>query len=226
MPHLTRRAWAAVALALAALAALGVTIAGAQTDDTPRGTDPLSTTEEEAALALARGSGPAESTEVGPDDVVLRVERHEEEKDVEGRRADVYVYSYDDDTLIRTLVDLATGEVAETEDLTGAQLPLVPEEADRALEVATADAAFSQLLATRYQQATGEDLTDAATQLQIDPIIFRADANPAATGRAAACGRHRCAQLMIQTTDGLLVNLLPIVDLSTERLVAREGFFS
>ena len=122
MPHLSRRAWLAVLVAIAGLGAAGVAIAGAQGDDTPRGTDPLSDTEEQAALDLARGSGDAESDGLGDDDVVLRVERHEDEKDdgAEGgsRRADVYVYSYDDDTLILTVVDLATGEVDSTEDLT------------------------------------------------------------------------------------------------------------
>jgi hypothetical protein len=216
-------------VAIAGLGAAGVAIAGAQGDDTPRGTDPLSDTEEQAALDLAQGSGGAESGGLGDDDVVLRVERHEDEKD-EGadsdtRRADVYVYSYDDDTLILTVVDLATGEVDSTEDLTGAQLPLTQDEGAHALELATADPDFEQLLATRYRQATGRDLTDPATELEIDPIIFRADNSPSVTGPAAACGRHRCAQLMIQTTDDLLVNLLPIVDLSTERLVSQQGFF-
>jgi hypothetical protein len=216
----------AVLVAIAGLGAAGVAIAGAQGDDTPRGTDPLSDSEEQAALDLARGSGDTESTGLGDDDVVLRVERHEDEKDnPDSRRADVYVYSYDDDTLILTVVDLATGEVDSSEDLTGAQLPLLPEEGDHALELATADADFEQLLATRYRQATGRDLTDPATDLVIDPIIFRADEGPNVTGPAAACGRHRCAQLMIRTTDDLLVNLLPIVDLSTERLVSERGWF-
>jgi hypothetical protein len=217
----------AVLLAVAGLAAVGVTIAGAQGDQTPRGTDPLSETEEQAALDLARGSGPAESTEVGPDDVVLRVERREQDKaDGDVRQADVFVYSYDDDKLIVTTVDLASGDVVDTEQLTRTQLPLVPEEADHALELALADSQFQQLLATRFRQATGRDLADPATDLEIQPIIFRADANPTATGGARACGRHRCAQLMIQSTDDFLVDLLPIVDLSAERLVSREGFFS
>jgi hypothetical protein len=216
----------AVLVAIAALGAAGVAIAGAQGDDTPRGTDPLSDTEEQAALDLARGSGDTESDGLGDDDVVLRVERHEEDKgDADSRRADVYVYSYDDDTLVLTVVDLATGEVDSSEDMTGAQLPLLPEEGEHALELATADPEFEQLLATRYRQATGRDLTDPATELEIDPIIFRAEESGSVTGPAAACGQHRCAQLMIRTTDDLLVNLLPIVDLSTEQLVSQQGFF-
>lgn len=230
MPHLTRRAWLIVGIAIAGLAALSVTIAGAQTDDTPRGTDPLSAEELSVATDLARGSDPAETTGLGEDDVVLQVERHEEEKTAEDdglRRADVYVYSYDDDVLTWSVVDTATGEVDHSETLPDTQLPLIPEEADRAFDLALADPQFAQLLATRYRQATGRDLTDPASDVVVQPIIFRADANPAAVGTAAAdCGEHRCAQLMLQSSDDLLINLLPIVDLSTDRVLARTGFFS
>ena len=75
MPHLTRRAWLGVGLVVAGIAALGVTIAGAQTDDTARGTDPLSTEETETALGLARGSNPGEALGLGEDDLVLLIGR-------------------------------------------------------------------------------------------------------------------------------------------------------
>jgi hypothetical protein len=224
-----RSRWLAVGLGVVVLAGLGVTIAGAQSDDTPRGTDPLSTAETDAAAELARGSNPGESVGLGDDDVVLMVERHEEAKaeaDDAPRRADVYTYSYDDDVLTWTLVNTETGEVEDEAVVPDTQLPLVEEEADRALELALADDDLSTLLATRYRQATGQDLTDAETELVVDPIVFRADANPAVTGRARSCGQHRCAQLMIRTADDLLVNLLPIIDLSADRVVSRTGFFS
>lgn len=230
MPTLTRRAWPAVGLGIAVVAALGVAIAGAQTDDTPRGTDPLSAAEEEVALDLARGSDPGpEAGGLGDDDVVLLVERHEEEKAVEDdapRRADVYVYSYDDDALTWSVLNVETGEVDQSQVLADTQLPLVASEAERALDLALADPPFETLLATRYRQATGRDLVDARTELIVQPIVFRADANPAAGRGAAACGEHRCAQLMIRSTDDVLVDLLPIVDLSADRLITGEGFFS
>ena len=81
-------------------------------------------------------------------------------------------------------------------------------------------------LATAYRQATGRELTDPATQLEIQALIFRADGNPGVRGGAAACGRHRCAQFMIQTPDDLLVNLFPVIDLSAGRVVSRTGDFS
>ncbi len=129
---------------VAGIAALSVTIAGAQTDDTARGTDPLSVEETETALGLARGSNPGEALGLGDDDVVLLVERHEENKDVEDddlRRADVYVYSYDDDVLTLSVVDVATGEVDQSRVVPNTQLPLVPEESERAMDLALADTA-------------------------------------------------------------------------------------
>ncbi len=230
MPHLNRRSWLAVTVGIVGLVALGVTIAGAQTDDERTGTDPLGPTEEQAALDLAVGSGSTEAGGLGDDDVVLLVERHEEAKADEDdglRRADVYVYSYDDDVLTWTVVDTATGEVDQSQVVPDTQLPLIQEEADRALEIAMDDPEFAQLLATRYRQATGRDLADPATDLDIQPIVFRSDANPrAAAAGAGACGEHRCAQLMIQSTDDLLVNLLPVVDLSSSQVLTETGFFS
>jgi hypothetical protein len=225
---MNRRAALVVGLGFAGIAALGVTIASAQSDDTPRGTDPLSETEVQAALADAQGSNTAESSGLGADDVVLRIERHEEEKAAEDgapRRADVYVYSYDDDVLTLTVVDVDAGTVDHSEVVPNTQLPLVAEERDRVLDLALADAPFADLLATRFRQATGRDLADPATDVEAVPIIFRSDANPGTVGPARACGVHRCAQLMLQSSDDLLIDLLPVVDLSTGRLVS-QGFFS
>ena len=178
----------------------------------------------------AAPEGDADDDAAAPEDeVVLLVERHIEEKadeDSGARRADVYTYSYADDTLTRTVVDLTSGAVDDTRTTEGAQLPLVDAEADRALDLALADARFVDQLEAEYQEATGRALGDPAEDLSIDAIVFRADAMPtAATGAAAPCGVHRCAQLMISTTDDVLVDVLPIVDLSADRLVARNGFF-
>lgn len=223
-----RRAALAAGLGLLGIAAMGWTIAGAQSDDVPRGTDPLSTTEVEAALAEAQTSGGPEAGGLEPDDVVLRVERHEEEKAAaEGapRRADVFVYSYDDDVLTWTLVNVDTGEVEDSDVVPNTQLPLVQEERDRALQIATDDPQLAQLLATEYRRATGRDLQDIATDVVADPIVFLAEANGSATGAARQCGRHRCAQLLLESSDDLLIDLLPVIDLSTGRVVSQTGFF-
>lgn len=229
MPQLSPRAWLGAGVVVAALAVAGVAIAGAQADTDPRGTDPLSPAELEEAAGFARSQDATEGAGLDGDDVLLLVERHEEDKDApEGlRRADVYVYSYADDVLTRTLVDLTTGQAVTSQVLADTQLPLVAEEVDRALQLALEDPAFETLLATRFRQATGRDLVDPATDLSVQALVFRAASNPAAArGDAAACGEHRCAQLLIESSDDLLVNLLPIVDLSEGRLVSQEGFFS
>ncbi len=224
MPHLTRRAWLAVALAVAGLGAAGIAIAGAQGDEPAVGTDPLSTDELDVAAALARGSNPGEAAGLGDDDVVLLVERHEEAKGAELRRADVYVYSYDDDVLTLTVVDLATGEPRSTTIVPNTQLPLVQEEQDRAVQLLMDHAGARRALATAYRQATGRDLADVATDVIIDPIVFRADANPqAAAGAARRCGTHRCAQLLLRSADDLLINLFPVIDLSTGRVATTGG---
>jgi hypothetical protein len=230
VPHFTRRSWIVGVAGVLGLAALGYTIAGAQSEDDPVGTDPLSASEADAALASITSSGGPESGGLEDDDVVLLVERHMEAKadeDAGLRRADVYVYSYDDDVLTYSLVDLADNSVVETDDLTGTQLPLVEEEIDRATQIAMADPRFVSRLEQEFQRATGRAMGDVQEDVVIQPIVFLAESMPGrATGALAECGDHRCAQLMLQSSDNILINLLPVVDLSADRVLSREGFFS
>jgi len=219
----------AVAVGLG-LAAVGSTLAGAQGDDTRRGTDSLSADEVAAAIddsgAPPEGGAEAQGPNGLPERLVLLVERHIEDKDADAtlRRADVYEYDYADDTLTTTLIDLADGEVDEAVTGQGDQLPLVEVEAQRALELLFADEAFAARLADEFQAATGRPLGDPDADLDVQPIVFRADAVPTAASSAAAdCGIARCAQFMIQTTDNVLINLLPLVNLSDAVVVSIEG---
>lgn len=224
----------AVALALG-VAAVGSSFAGAQGDDTRRGTDPLSADEVQAALddtgvppeVAAPDTGDAESLAANglPERLVLLVERHVEAKDEEDlRRADVYEYSYADDTLTISLVDLEDGTVDDTQSVQGTQLPLVDVEAQRSLDLLFADTAFRERLDAEYQRATGQALADPAAELEVQPIVFLADAVPTvAQGEAAECGVHRCAQFLIQTTDHVLINLFPLVDLSDGVVLTADG---
>jgi hypothetical protein len=41
---------------------------------------------------------------------------------------------------------------------------------------------------------------------------------------AEACGLHRCAQFLIATQGDVVINLLPIIDLSLEALVSAGPF--
>lgn len=222
------------------LAALGSALAGAQGDDSPRGTDPLSAEELEAAVDAAGspvpaavdpppGQAAAESAGANglPDRVVLLVERHEEPKGDETaglRRADVWEYSYADDTLHRSVVDLSDGSVDDTTSGQGTQLPLVAVETDRAVELLFADAAFADLLAAEFENATGRVLRDPSNDLDVEPIVFRADAMPTvAQGAATACGIQRCAQFLIQTADHVLINVFPLVNLSEGVVIDTDG---
>jgi hypothetical protein len=249
-----RGRWLVGAVAVLAVAGLGAAFAGAQSGEPRSGTDPLSPTEQQEAIAAAGFAGETgaddESTggdsatddstggdggesggageTIGTDDVVvLLVERHEEGKGPGAddlRRADVYTYDYGTDTLTISVVDLATFEVDNSQTVTGTQLPLIEAETDLALELALADDEVAELLGDEYAEATGATLTDPVNQLIIQPIVFLASSNPnAATGAAAGCGDQRCAQLLIRTTDHLLIDLLPIIDLSSQRVVSDDG---
>ena len=71
---------------------------------------------------------------------------------------------------------------------------------------------------------TGSAAPDPRAALDAQPIVFRADAVPAVAGGAAtACGIHRCAQFLLQTTDHLLVDLFPVVDLSTGVVLSADA---
>jgi hypothetical protein len=227
MRRLAGRGWV-IALAAVAVIAAGFTIAGAQTSDERRGTDPLSPDEEAAALEAVEAADTGGGAEAAGGEVVVGVELHDESKSAspDRRRADVAVYDYADDSLTTSVVNLVTGEVDRVETVRNTQLPLAEEERARAFEIAREHEGFASRLASEFHTATGEALTDPEAQLIVDPIIFLASSMPTrATGAAAACGEHRCAQLMIRTPDGILIDLLPIVDLSDGVLIAEDGFF-
>jgi hypothetical protein len=219
-----------IPLAVAAFAGavvLTTAVAGALSGapDGRRGTDPLSAAE--VASATRAASAVRGTSRTG---VVLRIERHDEGKLHRGtaaelRRADVFTYNYANDALTRMLVDVSTGRVDGTEVSHGVQLPLAPSERTRAVELMLADPATLARLRAAYQASTGRVLVDPQHALIADPIVFRADSMPnAAHGELAACGLHRCGQLMLQSVDHVLINLLPVVDLSREHMLDSRAF--
>lgn len=218
------------------VAAYGSGFAGAQGDTARRGTDPLASDEVAAAVTAAdvpeasaepESAGPRALGANGlPERLVLLVERHLEDKDADPdlRRADVYEYSYPADTLTVSVVDLASGRVDETESIQGTQLPLIEVESQRAIDLLLGDQTFAERLAIEYQRVMGRPLGDPAEDLDVQPIVFKADAVPTvASGQAAECGLHRCAQFLIQTTDHALINLFPLVDLSAGVVLTADG---
>lgn len=232
-PHSRRlRLWAlCLAIGLAFIVTLVWVVPGLSLQDKPRtGYDSLSLDEQGHARNLA-GQNNMFSTAVNADSrsELLLVERHEETKAVMRsgnwpRRADVYTYLYDTDTLLLAVVNLTTGQVDSVETMQNVQLPLTQNETNRAIQLLLADASLMANVASQYQTITGTPLTQPQTQLKFSTLIYLADSMPNANPGAAACGLHRCAQFLIATQDDVAINLLPIVDLSLEVIVSAGPF--
>ncbi len=221
----------ALAVGLAFTATLVWAAPGASLLDPPRtGYDPLSPEEQEQALALAVQQAEfAIAVNASGRSELLLIERHAEEKAVTqsgnwARRADVYTYVYDNDTLLRAVVNLSSGQVDHVETAQDVQLPLTQAETDSAVQLLMADAALMADIAAQYQTITGEALTQPKTQLKFSALIYRADSMPGANPGAESCGIHRCAQFLIATHSDVVINRLPIVDLSLGVLASAGPF--
>jgi hypothetical protein len=221
----------ALVVGLAFTATLVWAAPGVSLLDPPRtGYDPLSSEEQEQARALAvQQPDFAIALNSASRSELLLIERHEESKDVVKsgnwpRRADVYSYVYDNDTLLLAVVNLSSGQVDSFETVKDVQLPLTQAETDRAFDLLLADATLSAEIAAEYQTITGEALTDPRTQLKLNALIYRADSMPGANPGAEGCGPHRCAQFLIATQNDVVINRLPIVDLSLGALVSAGPF--
>jgi hypothetical protein len=226
------RLWAlGLAIGLAFIVTLAWVVPGMSLQDKPRtGYDSLSPDEQGQARDLA-GQNNMFSIAVNDDSrsELLLIERHQETKEVMRsgnwqRRADVYTYLYDSDTLLHAVVNLSTGQVDSVETMQNVQLPLTQKETDRAVQLLLADASIMANVASQYQTITGTPLTQPETQLKFSTLIYLADSMPNANPGAAACGLHRCAQFLIATQDDVAINLLPIVDLSLEAIVSAGPF--
>jgi hypothetical protein len=234
MTHFTRNfRWMALGLAvgLAFTVALVWAAPGVSQLLTPRtGYDPLSPDEQERAQTLAvRQAEFANALNAASRSELLLIERHAESKtDMRSgnwpRRADVYTYLYDSDTLLLAVANLTSGEVDSVEAVQNVQLPLTQIETDRAIQLLLADATVMAEIATQYQTITVAALTQPEAQLKFNVLIYRADAMPNANPGAAACGLHRCAQFLIATQNDVVINLLPIVDLSAGAVVSVDPF--
>lgn len=201
------------------------------------GYDPLSLAEQELALQQFARQAPLMARELrgAQHTEVLLVERHQEPKAVVTsqkswpRRADVYMYLYDRDILLHALVNLESRKVEKVERTQDVQLPLTENERIAAQEKVLNNPGIQRAIEAQYQRITGNRLKDAKNpgkELQMRALIFRADAMPGrAQGEGANCGRQRCAQLLISTEDNVLIDLLPVVNLSRGKVVSADGFF-
>lgn len=211
------------------------------------GYDPLTPAEQARALqslqskgAIAQGlqlpaatdrSMTASGVPAVPAEEVLLVERHQEDKQsyAQGRwprRADVYIYRYADDTLVRQIYNMDTNQVDQVDVVQGVQLPLTESESQRALAIALADAKMRPQLDAEFRYITQQDLVS-ADQLILKAMTFHADAAPGQDlGAAAQCGVKRCAQLLLAAGDNVALRIIPIVDLSSGAVVQALPFGS
>ena len=190
------------------------------------GTDPLSQTEILQAQQTAnQDAGLSAQLNAAQRTEVLLVERHQETKSVRKqgnwpRRADMYVYNYDTNTLTYSIINLDTGAVDVVETAQNVQLPPNQAETERAIQLALADPQVNAILQTQYQATSGTPLTNPQNQLDIHVLTFKAQSGPdQPQGAVANCGLHRCAQLLITTQNGYFINLLPVVDLSNNQVI-------
>ncbi|WP_428309489.1 hypothetical protein [Hydrocarboniphaga sp.] len=214
-----------------ALLAAAVLLAASQAFAATRtGYDPLSGDEQSLALKLARAdarvAGPLSQAKRSE---VLMVERHQEDKAAFAasptlRRADVYLYLYDSDRLLQAVVNLPKNAVDSVFTAQKVQLPPTENEGTASLALALGDSKLGPQIRDEYYRSTGRKLSGAG-DLVSDALVFRADAHPgAAAGAARDCGLRRCMQLLLTSRDGMLVNLLPIVDLSRGAAVGMTSF--
>lgn len=188
-------------------------------DPSSVGTDPLNLAEAIRALGANNSLPETVVPSEGSSIEVLKVERRQDKGDEaagDPRRADVYSYDYRNDTLYQSVVDLNSARVISTQTAQGVQLALSDTEQGRALQLALSDTQVRSQLNAAYQRVTGRPLVDPIGQLQAFALVFRAADNPGRNlGDATVCGRQRCAQILINTTDDVVVGVSPVVNLST-----------
>ncbi len=190
--------------------------------------DPLADSEKELAFDyFARGEGMRDESsrrrlkrelrQGRGKRVLLLTERRQMEKGQTqsgGRQADVYVYDYRTDRLIHTVVDTRRRLVLSRRTMQGVQLPLIDKEVARAMAIVMRDSVHRENLRAAFARVAGEQFLD-LQQVDFKAFVFHADSLAQAdTQPSAACGVHRCAQLLIYTLDNVSLDYSPIVDLS------------
>jgi hypothetical protein len=188
------------------------------------GYDPLTEQEIETVRqeALADPAVTAQLENSGRQELLL-IERHQEDKSVYergnwDRRADVFVYNYETNSLIYAIYNLNSGRVDSVTSSQGDQLPLTQNEVNQAVAIAFNDPQLRSLLNQEYGRVTGGELTS-PEQVEIKAFTFHASALPdMELGTAATCGLNRCAQLLIFTRESVTFELLPVINLSNEEV--------
>ena len=130
------------------------------------------------------------------------------------RRADVYFYDYRNDKLVKQVVDLKSGKVAASYAAAGMQMPPSEQELSTAFDLLLADPAAAEFKSA-YREATGKDFAGKDT-VKVTAHVFKARH---ADAGAAQCGKHRCLQLVVESSDNKYIDINQfIVDLSGRKI--------
>lgn len=141
--------------------------------------------------------------------------------DAEGgaRLAVVALYDYTGDLGYQVVVDLTASTVRSTDSHPELQPPIVPDEADAAVEIALAS---SQPLAFRdqFEEEMGVPLLT-REQVSYSAGAWRYDGT-APEGKV--CGKHRCAQILVQSPSGSYLSTSDfVVDLTARTVLVLRG---
>lgn len=195
-----------------------------------RGYDPLTPAEETTAEQLALQNSQVQNILNSARQVeLLNVERHQEDKTTYAlgswdRRAVLHFYLYgqqfDQDQLLTVIVNLTDQTVDNSSLAAGVQPPLNETEEAHVLDIALTNETIGLSLQQFYNQHIGPGLFN-PEQMLILPFIFRPDSIPDIANQPdiAVCGQQRCIQLLVYTREGELHQLMPIMNLTQNRIV-------
>lgn len=183
---------------------------------------PLSSAEASYATHLALDSMPHTARGVldqpGGEVLLVELPSVSDRANSPGRRAVVSVHDYSSDSVHQIEVSLSERRVKDTTRATGLQLPPSAAETAVATDLALA-AAPSLPFRAQYQKLTGTAL-EAAEQVRAVAGVWRADPSAPPHGELAACGTHRCLQLLIGLPSGHYLDTHDFtVDLSAGRVL-------
>lgn len=156
--------------------------------------------------------------------VLLLMEKRPQDKNaLATRMTDVYYYNYKKDETIHLIVNQEDGKIHKRRSVKNVQLPLIPEEIQRAYNIYL-QSPHLQDLSQAYFDATAQMLID-MNKINFKAFIFHGEDNLNELNKEAKrCGKTRCAQLLLYTDENIALNLSPVINLSKGIVVQANTF--
>jgi hypothetical protein len=230
LPHRKKaRALRIITGAIILQASLLVATARLDAQVAPLPLDPLTPQERELAETIARahptvrefvGAGRSRQINVGFIAVKLAGEK-DRQSDVPTRRhAEVLFYNYDRDQGLRALVDLTGRRVSDVVRVPGQSVSINGDEVALAARLALADPRVIRLFGDRMPPFRAATRPAARNELQLPRIEgLRTVGSP----RGDPCYRHRCVVMFFRVNNRYVHINRVTVDLTTQRVLVREG---